>query len=179
MTIEETSLSGCLLLQPKLFNDTRGYFFESFNKNAFEKLIGSACDFVQDNQSFSSYGTIRGLHFQVGDYAQAKLIRAISGQILDVVVDLRSDSPTYGSWMTQILDDKENKQLFIPRGFAHGFAVLSLTAVIAYKCDNYYNKEHERGIRFDDPTLAIDWELPESARILSEKDLYLPLLNQI
>ncbi|ANI88861.1 dTDP-4-dehydrorhamnose 3,5-epimerase [Arachidicoccus ginsenosidimutans] len=176
MHIEETKLKGCFLLQPKVFKDDRGYFFESFNQKVFEEATGSTNIFVQDNQSFSTYGTIRGLHFQQGEFAQAKLVRVIQGKVLDVAVDLRKDSPTYGEWVSAELTDENNLQLYIPRGFAHGFSVLSETAIFSYKCDNYYNKASEGGLRFDDATLNIDWKIPLDKVVVSEKDKVLPTL---
>ncbi len=176
MTVEETKLKGCFILRPQIFEDARGYFYESFNREKFEALTGMSGDFVQDNQSFSKYGTIRGLHFQKGNSAQAKLVRVLAGEVLDVAVDLREGSPTFQEWVAIKLTTENNCQLYIPRGFAHGFAVLSPTAIFAYKCDNYYDKQSESGIRFDDPTLNIDWLLPQDKIQLSEKDLALPFL---
>ena len=177
MTISETALKGCYVLQPRVFEDSRGYFFESYNKEVFEKATGCKVDFVQDNQSLSAYGTVRGLHFQTGDFAQAKLVRVIEGEVLDVAVDIRPDSATYLQSVAIKLDSKQNKQLYIPRGFAHGFSVLSETAIFAYKCDNLYDKASEGGFRYDDPKLNIDWQIPEAAMLLSEKDLALPFLK--
>ncbi len=174
MKIEETKLRGCYIFQPKVFKDERGYFFESFNQKTFEELTGENISFVQDNQSFSAYGTIRGLHFQQGEFTQAKLVRVLKGNVLDIAVDLRTDSGTYGEWVGVELSEENNLQLFIPRGFAHGFSVLSDTAVFSYKCDNYYNKLSEGGIRFDDKKLNINWQVPEDKMILSDKDLALP-----
>lgn len=177
MQAEETKLKGCFIITPAVFNDSRGYFFESFNKLKFEALTKASGDFVQDNQSFSTYGTVRGLHMQVGDSAQAKLVRVLAGEVLDVAVDLRPGSETYGEWFSIRLSAENNLQLYIPRGFAHGFSVLSETAVFAYKCDNYYDKAAEAGIRYDDATLNIDWGVPVAAMQLSEKDLELPFLT--
>ena len=177
MKVEETKLKGCFIITPAVFEDARGYFFESFNKSKFEALTKTNVDFVQDNQSFSTYGTVRGLHMQLGDSAQAKLVRVLAGEVLDVAVDLRPDSDTYGEWFSIRLSAENNLQLYIPRGFAHGFSVLSETAVFAYKCDNYYDKAAEAGIRFDDATLNIDWGVPAEAMQLSEKDLELPFLK--
>ena len=176
MEARDTKLSGCIILEPRVFEDSRGYFFESYNEYQFEKLTGRKGGFIQDNQSSSGYGVIRGLHFQKGEFAQAKLIRALKGRILDVAVDIRPDSPTYKQWVGIELSDENKLQLYIPRGFAHGFSVLSENAVIAYKCDNVYNKEAESGFRFDDPALNIDWSIPEEKIILSEKDRELPYL---
>lgn len=177
MQVEETKLKGCFIIKPAVFKDSRGYFFESFNKPKFEALTKANGDFVQDNQSFSTYGTVRGLHMQLADSAQAKLVRVLAGEVLDVAVDLRPDSATYGEWFSIRLSAENNLQLYIPRGFAHGFSVLSETAVFAYKCDNYYNKAAEAGIRYDDPSLNIDWGVPTEAMQLSEKDLELPFLK--
>lgn len=177
MQVEETKLKGCFIITPAVFKDSRGYFFESFNKSKFEALTKANGDFVQDNQSFSTYGTVRGLHMQVGDSAQAKLVRVLAGEVLDVAVDLRPGSDTYGEWFSIRLSAENNLQLYIPRGFAHGFSVLSETAVFAYKCDNYYDKAAEAGIRFDDTTLNIDWGVPAEAMQLSEKDLELPFFK--
>ena len=177
MTVSETKLKGCFVLTHNLYNEERGYFFESFNKQSFEQAIGKRINFVQDNQSYSTYGVIRGLHYQTGEYAQAKLVRVLKGSILDIVVDLRKNSPTFGQHLALELTDIDKKQLFIPRGFAHGFVVLSDTAEIFYKCDNYYNKEAEVGIIYNDNQLNIDWKLPDDKLIISEKDLMLPTLK--
>lgn len=179
MIATETKLKGCFVVEPTLLNDSRGYFFEVFNKDKFNKLIGKTIDFVQDNESFSLKGTLRGLHFQLEDYAQAKLVRVIQGRVLDVVVDIRKDSPTYAEHSSIELSEDNKTQLFIPRGFAHGFIVLSDTAIFSYKCDNYYHRASERGIRHDDPFLSIDWKLPKESRIISEKDLVLPTLSTL
>ena len=178
MNVKETRLKGCFVIEPVIFEDARGYFFESFNKHKFEKLTGQHGEFVQDNQSASVYGVIRGLHFQKGEYAQAKLVRVLEGRVLDVAVDIRESSETYGQWISVELTAENNLQLYVPRGFAHGFSVLSDSAIFAYKCDNNYNKEAESGIRYDDPSLNINWGIPLSDRSLSEKDLILPLFNQ-
>jgi dTDP-4-dehydrorhamnose 3,5-epimerase len=177
MKVTETRLKGCFVIEPKIFPDSRGYFFESFNQAKFEELTAQNGHFVQDNQSSSSYGVIRGLHFQKGDYAQAKMVRVLQGKVLDVAVDLREDSDTYGQWVAVELSSDNHKQLYVPRGFAHGFSVLSEQAVLAYKCDNTYHKESEGGIRYDDPYLNIDWQIPEGKGILSDKDLQLPYLK--
>lgn len=161
-------------MQPWVFTDDRGYFFESYNQKAFTELTGYSAQFVQDNQSLSAYGTVRGLHYQTGAHAQGKLVRVISGSVYDVAVDLRPDSGTYGQWFGVELTGENNLQLFIPRGFAHGFSVLSETALFSYKCDNFYHKAAEAGIRYDDPTLGVDWQIPKDKMILSEKDLLLP-----
>jgi dTDP-4-dehydrorhamnose 3,5-epimerase len=175
----ETKLKGCFILEPNVFKDSRGYFFESFNQNKFNALIGQEVNFVQDNESFSSKGVLRGLHFQTGDYAQAKLVRAVKGTVLDVVVDMRKESPTFSKHFSIELSEDNKRQLFVPRGFAHGFIVLSETAIFSYKCDNFYNKPSEKGLRYDDPSLAIDWRLPTKEFIVSEKDLVLPTLSNI
>ncbi len=178
MTFIETGLKGCFILEPRIFSDDRGYFMESFNKTKFEKAIGAPVNFVQDNQSFSTRGVLRGLHYQIGAYAQAKLVRVLSGTVLDIAVDLRKKSPTFGQMLAVELSAENKKQLFIPKGFAHGFVVLSDTADFFYKCDNYYNKESEGGIYYADPSLAIDWKLPNDQLIVSGKDLELPNLDK-
>lgn len=179
MKATETKLKGCFILEPNVFKDSRGYFFESFNQNKFNALIGQEVNFVQDNESFSSKGVLRGLHFQTGDYAQAKLARVVKGTVLDVVVDMRKESPTFSKHFSIELSEDNKRQLFVPRGFAHGFIVLSETAIFSYKCDNFYNKPSEKGLRYDDPSLAIDWRLPTKEFIVSEKDLVLPTLSNI
>jgi dTDP-4-dehydrorhamnose 3,5-epimerase len=177
MTISETKLKGCFILEPKAFIDKRGYFFESFNQKTFNQIIGKETIFVQDNESLSQKGVLRGLHYQEGAYAQAKLVRVIKGKVLDVAVDIRKNSITYGKHFSVILSEDNKKQLFIPRGFAHGFVVLSDTAILSYKCDNYYHKPSERGIIYNDSNLNINWQLPEESLIISEKDLILPTLQ--
>jgi len=179
MTATETKLKGCFIIEPKVFKDSRGYFFESFNQNKFNTLIGQEINFVQDNESFSSKGVLRGLHFQTGAYAQAKLVRAVKGTVLDVVVDMRKESPTFSKHFSIELSEDNKTQLFVPRGFAHGFIVLSETAIFSYKCDNFYDKASEQGLRYDDPSLGIDWKLPANEFIISEKDLVLPTLSNI
>lgn len=178
MTITETGFKNLLILQPNEFSDNRGYFMESYNAQTLSKL-GIDISFVQDNQSFSKKGVLRGLHFQKNPYAQTKLVRALSGRILDVAVDLRLDQPTYKKWFSIVLSDENRKQLLIPKGFAHGFSVLSETASVLYKCDEYYNKQSEGGIRFDDPELGIDWLLNKNEIIISGKDLELPFLKNL
>lgn len=170
MEIIETPIDGLFVLKPKIFSDDRGYFFESYHAARY-KEIGVAADFIQDNESKSVRGVIRGLHYQLSPHAQAKLVRVIEGAVFDVALDLRQGSSTFGQWFGVELSAENKKQLFIPRGFAHGFSVLSKTAVFSYKCDNYYNPEAERGIVFNDPDLKIDWRIPESEAIVSEKDL--------
>ena len=179
MKVIETTLSDCLVLEPSLFNDKRGYFFESFNSKQFNQLTGFNVNFVQDNESFSSKGVLRGLHFQKGEWAQAKLVRVIKGKVLDVVVDLREGSKTYGKYISVELSEENKKQLFVPRGFAHGFVVLSEFAIFNYKCDNFYNKASESGIIFNDSVLNIDWQLNTNEILVSEKDLELPYLETL
>lgn len=179
MEIVKTHLDGCFILEPKVFGDDRGYFFESFNASTFAELSGQSVHFVQDNQSFSSRGVLRGLHAQQGEYAQAKLVRVLKGEVLDVAVDGRKDSPTFGRHVSVVLSAKNKKQLFVPRGFYHGFVVLSDTAEFFYKCDNFYNKESESGVIYNDTQLNIDWRLPEEELILSEKDKVLPAFQAL
>lgn len=168
-----TQLSGVFLLEPQVFGDSRGWFYESFNEKTFRDL-GLNTTFVQDNESFSSYGVVRGLHFQKGDFAQAKLVRVLYGHVLDVAVDIRTGSPTFGKHVAVELSGENKLQLFIPRGFAHGFAVLSKTAHFAYKCDNFYAPSSEGSINALDPTLAIDWLIPKDLCKFSQKDLMAP-----
>lgn len=179
MKIIETHLKDCYLIEPTIFEDERGYFYEKFNEKKFNELTGFNSHFVQDNVSKSSYGVLRGLHLQKGEHAQAKLVSCAEGKVFDVAVDLRLDSPTFGQWFGVELSDENKLQLFIPRGFAHGFSVLSPTAIFTYKCDNYYNKESESGVIWNDKDLDIDWKLPLSDIILSEKDKMLNTMNQI
>lgn len=174
MLIEETHLKGCYIITPPIYSDERGYFLESFNQKSFADHLNLDVTFVQDNQSKSSTGVLRGLHYQKGTHAQAKLVRVIKGKVLDVCVDIRRDSPTFGQSFSITLDDISMRQLYIPRGFAHGFLVLEDHTIFSYKCDNYYNKESESGIIYNDPTLDIDWNFPEDQIILSEKDKHLP-----
>lgn len=177
MTVIETKLKGCFIIEPRVFQDDRGYFFENYNQQTFNNLIGKPVNFVQDNESFSSRGVIRGLHFQKGEFAQAKLVRVVKGAVLDVAVDIRTESPTFGQYVAIELTEENKKQLFVPRGFAHGFSVLSETAIFSYKCDNYYNKESELGIIYNDPSLNIDWKINKEEEQLSDKDIILPTLN--
>ena len=172
--VQHTPLDGCLILEPKVFRDHRGYFFESFNQADFQKTTDLDIRFIQDNQSFSNYGTVRGLHYQTGDWAQSKLIRVISGEILDVALDIRTDSKTFGKHFSLVLSAENFLQLYIPKGFAHGFSVLSTSAIIAYKCDRFYNQASETGIRYNDKTLGNDWKIPTKKMIVSDKDLSLP-----
>lgn len=169
MNFIKTDIDGVFIIEPKVFEDDRGYFFESYNEAEFIKN-GITNRFVQDNQSKSSYGVIRGLHCQLGEHSQAKLVRVLKGRVLDVAVDIRRGSPTFGKHVAVELSDENNRQLFIPRHFLHGFSVLSDEAVFAYKCDNFYCKESEFGIRYDDPEIGIDWKIPAEKVITSEKD---------
>jgi dTDP-4-dehydrorhamnose 3,5-epimerase len=179
MTIEKTGIEDCLLIRDKVFRDERGYFFESFNKKRFHELSGLDLDFVQDNQSRSEYGVLRGLHFQKGEHAQAKLVRVLEGKVLDVVVDLRKGSASFGKTYSIELSGESETQLFVPRGCAHGFIVLSEFATFFYKCDNYYNKDAEGGIAYNDNELNIDWKVSAQSIILSGKDKMLPTLKQL
>lgn len=174
MKVVETNLKGCFVIEPTVFGDDRGSFFESFNKQRFFDLTGIHIDFVQDNQSLSQRGVLRGLHFQKGEFVQAKLVRVIKGKVLDIVVDIRKESETYGDVFSIELSGENNKQLFVPRGFAHGFSVLEDQTIFSYKCDNYYNKESEGGIIYNDAELNIDWKLSSKEILLSEKDKVLP-----
>ena len=179
MKATETKLKGCFVIEPSVFNDDRGYFFESYNKEKFEELTGATVNFVQDNESFSTKGVLRGLHFQKGAHAQAKLVRVTHGEVLDVAVDIRPDSETFLQVVTERLSAENKKQLFVPRGFAHGFIVLSNTVVFNYKCDNFYNKASEGGIIYNDETLHIDWLLDSKDFLVSEKDLVLPTVKDL
>lgn len=172
-----TNIDGVFIVKTTQFKDSRGYFSETFRHDLLENLTQRQLSFVQENESLSSYGVIRGLHFQVGLHSQAKLVRVTSGSALDVAVDLRPGSLTYGKHISVVLSDSNNTQLFIPEGFAHGFACLSEKCLFSYKVTSLYNKESERGIRFDDPTLNIDWQIPKSDLIISEKDSLLPYVN--
>lgn len=178
MIFTKTQLDGVYIITPRVFKDARGYFFESYSKKEFEEN-GLFYDFVQDNQSFSSYGTIRGLHFQKGSSAQAKLVRVIKGEVLDVAVDIRRNSPTYGKHVAVHLSEENGQQLLIPRGFAHGFSVLSETAIFAYKCDNFYNKEAEGGLCVTDEDLGIDWKIDMNKANVLERDLNHPKLKDL
>lgn len=177
MRFIETQLKGCFILEPKIINDERGYFMESFNAKTFQEGIGQNVTFVQDNQSFSTRGVLRGLHYQCGEHAQAKLVRVLQGEVLDVAVDLRPESETFGQYEAVLLSSDNQKQFFVPRGFAHGFLVLSETATFFYKCDNFYNKESEGGLIYNDETLKINWDFPSQDLIISEKDQVLPNLQ--
>ena len=176
MEIIKTDIEGVLILEPRIFRDARGYFFESFSVREFEEKVAWTT-FVQDNESCSSYGVIRGLHFQKPPFTQAKLVRVIKGSVLDVAVDLRKDSPTYGKHVAVELTEDNHRQLFIPHGFAHGFAVLSDEVLFQYKCDNYYAPQNEGGILWNDPDLNIDWRIPADKVVLSEKDTRHPMLK--
>lgn len=177
MKIIPTKIPDLIIIEPQVFEDSRGYFVETYSQAKFE-ANGLNYTFIQDNQSFSQYGTIRGLHFQTGDYAQAKLVRAVQGTVLDVAVDLRANSATHGQYVAVELSDTNFRQLLIPRGFAHGFAVISKTAIFAYKCDNIYHKDSEAGILFSDSTLNIDWQIPTEKQIISTKDQTWPSLAE-
>ncbi|MBV1923078.1 MAG: dTDP-4-dehydrorhamnose 3,5-epimerase [Flavobacteriaceae bacterium] len=179
MKLIQTPLKDCFIIEPSVYKDERGLFYESYNEKRFNEVTNLDIDFVQDNQSASSYGVIRGLHFQTGEFAQSKLVRVLLGKVLDVVVDLRKDSETFGEQFSIILDDIEHKQLFVPKGFAHGFITLSERSVFSYKCDNYYHKDSESGIIFNDATLSINWHLPKEDFIISEKDIILPTFKEV
>lgn len=178
MKIKQTPLKDCYIIEPTVFEDERGYFYEKFNEKKFEELTGMNGHFVQDNISKSSYGVLRGVHLQKGEYAQAKLVSCLEGRVFDVAVDLREDSPTFGKWFGVELTPENKLQLYVPRGFGHGFSVLSETAIFAYKCDNFYNKESEGSVIWNDPDINIDWRLPENAVLLSEKDSKLPPFSE-
>ena len=178
MIIIKTGIEGVVIIEPRVFPDPRGYFFESYNRKAFEEAVGHV-DFVQDNESRSSYGVVRGLHFQKGEHAQAKLVRVVSGSVLDVAVDIRKGSPTFGKHVAVELSGENHLQFFLPRGMAHGFSVLSKEAVSQYKCDNFYCPASEGAIAWDDPEIGIDWRIPKEDVILSEKDSHHPLLSEI
>ncbi len=179
MRAEATKIKDCYIIHDSVFEDPRGYFFESFNKEKFTKETGLDVSFVQDNQSRSTYGVLRGLHFQRGKWAQAKLVRVIQGRVLDVVVDLRKESPTFGEYVSIELSEDSRTQFFVPRGLAHGFVVLSEHCVFFYKCDNYYNKQSEGGLLYNDPYLKIDWKIGSEHIVLSDKDKTNPTLNQL
>ena len=178
MNVIKTKIDGLVIIEPKLFVDERGYFFESFNQRDFISAVGNVT-FVQDNESKSSYGVLRGLHFQLPPYSQSKLVRVIEGKVLDVAVDLRKSSPTYGHYVSVELTADNHRQFFIPKGFAHGFVVLSQQAVFQYKCDEFYHPEAEGAIAWNDPTINIDWQIPAEDIILSAKDKIHPMLHDI
>ena len=169
MEVIKTEIDGVVIIEPRIFKDDRGYFYESFSQREFEEKV-CRTTFVQDNQSKSSYGVLRGLHFQKPPYCQSKLVRCIKGAVLDVAVDIRKGSPTFGKYVAVELSEENHRQFFVPRGFAHGFAVLTPEAVFQYKCDNFYNKESEGSVAWNDPQLAIDWRIPADKVLLSEKD---------
>ncbi len=181
MEVIKTAIDGVLIIEPRVFKDSRGYFFESFSKREFDEkvgaILGHTIDFVQDNESMSSYGVMRGLHFQKMPYTQSKLVRCVKGAVLDVAVDIRKGSPTFGQHVAVELTEDNHRQFFIPRGFAHGFAVLSETAVFQYKCDEFYHPEADGGICIKDESLGIDWKIPVEKAVLSEKDMKHPCLK--
>jgi len=177
MTVVETGIKGLIILEPRVYEDSRGYFFESFNLKLW-KSLGIIQEFVQDNQSKSSYGVIRGLHYQMAPYSQTKVVRVLTGEVLDVALDLRKGSDTFGKSFSALLSAENKRQMLIPKGFAHGFAVLSKEAVFYYKCDELYNPASERGINYKDNELSIDWKIPEDKRIISDKDKDLPSFSQ-
>lgn len=176
MKVIETGLPDLVIIEPRVFEDQRGYFFETYQKERYVNF-GMKEEFIQDNESKSVKGVVRGLHYQLAPFSQAKLVRVVQGKVFDVAVDLRKGSPTFGKWFGLVLDSENKKQLFVPRGFAHGFSVLSEKAVFTYKCDNVYNKEAERSISLNDPALGIDWKIDPTQQIVSEKDLHAPLLK--
>lgn len=176
MKVLKTAIEGLLIIEPTVFTDSRGYFFESYNKQRFKDETGLDIDFVQDNESMSSYGVMRGLHFQRPPFTQSKLVRCVRGKVLDVAVDIRKGSPTYGQHVAVELTEDNHRQFFVPHGFAHGFAVLSQTAIFQYKCDNFYAPQADGGINIKDETLGIDWQIPMDRAILSDKDLKHPNL---
>ena len=178
MNFIKTDIEGVVIIEPRVFEDSRGYFFESFNLKEFEEAVGPV-SFVQDNESKSSFGVVRGLHFQKGEHAQAKLVRVVKGAVLDVAVDIREGSPTYGKHVAVELTESNHRQLFLPRGMAHGFSVLSEEAIFQYKCDNFYCPSSEGAIAWDDPDLGIDWRIPADQVILSAKDSRHPRLSEI
>lgn len=179
MELIKTPLKDCFLVKPNVFEDHRGIFLETYNERRFEELTGIRKSFIQDNQSISKYGVVRGLHYQTGEFAQTKLVRVIFGKVLDVVVDLRTESPTFGKTFQTILDDQNLHQLYIPKGFGHGFVTLSEKSVFSYKCDQYYQPGSEAGVIYNDPSLNIDWGIPEDDMILSQKDSILPTFKEI
>ena len=177
MIFTETKLKGCFVIEPKIIKDDRGYFMESYNEKTFQNGINAEVKFVQDNQSYSSKGVLRGLHYQVENHAQAKLVRVLQGSVLDVAVDLRPNSETFGQYESIELSSENQKQFFVPKGFAHGFLVLSETATFFYKCDNFYNKETEGGLIYNDPNINIDWQFETENLLISDKDKVLPNLE--
>lgn len=177
MSVIRTDIEGVLIIEPKVFGDARGYFFESFNGERFAEETGVATTFVQDNESRSSYGVVRGLHFQKPPFAQGKLVRCVVGEVIDVAIDIREGSATYGKWVGVKLSESNHRQLWLPKGMAHGFAVLTQEAVFQYKCDEYYHPEAEGALAWDDPTIGIDWQVPSEKVVLSEKDSHHPRLE--
>ena len=177
MKVIKTKIKGLLIIEPNIFKDDRGYFFETYNQKLYQEN-GINNNFIQDNEAFSSYGVVRGLHYQKGEYAQAKLVRVIQGSVFDVAVDLRKDSPTYLQWFGVELSAENKRQFLVPRGFAHGYSVLEDNTIFVYKCDNFYNKESEGGITPLDETLSIDWKIPQNKILLSDKDLNNPKLDK-
>ncbi|MBK8683584.1 MAG: dTDP-4-dehydrorhamnose 3,5-epimerase [Bacteroidetes bacterium] len=175
----ETGIKDCFIIKPNVHGDARGYFFESYSKRSFQEISGLDIEFIQDNQALSGYGTLRGLHFQKGDAAQAKLVRVMQGRVVDVAVDLRKDSDTFGLHVAVELSAENNLQLFVPRGFAHGYSVLEPDTIFVYKCDNLYNKSAEGGLIYNDPQLKIDWRLPTKDMLLSEKDTLWPTMKNL
>lgn len=178
MNVIKTKIEGLVIIEPKVFFDGRGYFFESFSQQRFNELVAPVT-FVQDNESKSSYGVLRGLHFQKPPFAQSKLVRVVKGKVLDVAVDLRRNSPTFGQYEAVLLTEENKQQFFVPRGFAHGFAVLSEEAIFHYKCDNYYAPQSEGSVLWNDPAIGIDWQLPVESVLLSDKDKKSPLLSEL
>lgn len=178
MNVIKTDIDGLVVIEPRVFGDSRGYFFESFSERDFKREVADV-DFVQDNESKSSYGVVRGLHFQRPPYAQAKLVRVVKGKVLDVAVDLRKGSPTFGHHVAVELSEDNHRQMFIPRGFAHGFSVLSDEVIFQYKCDNFYAPQSEGAVAWDDPDLDIDWRIPADKALLSDKDMKHPRLKDI
>lgn len=178
MNVIKTDIDGLVIIEPRVFGDSRGYFFESFSERDFKREVADV-DFVQDNESKSSYGVVRGLHFQRPPYAQAKLVRVVKGKVLDVAVDLRKGSPTFGHHVAVELSEDNHRQMFIPRGFAHGFSVLSDEVIFQYKCDNFYAPQSEGAVAWDDPDLGIDWGIPADKALLSDKDMKHPRLKDI
>ena len=178
MQVIKTDIEGVIIIEPRIFGDNRGYFFESFSQREFAELV-APITFVQDNESMSSYGVVRGLHFQRPPFCQSKLVRVVQGKVLDVAVDIRPASPTFGKYVAVELSQENHRQLFIPQGFAHGFAVLSDTAIFQYKCDNFYAPSHESAIAWNDPDIAVDWKLPIDHIILSDKDKRNPALHDV
>ncbi len=177
MPFLSTNIPDLLIFEPTIYGDERGYFYESYNEQTFAKA-GITARFVQDNQAASTKNVLRGLHYQVGEWAQAKLVRCVQGEVYDVAVDIRPNSPTYGQWQGVLLTAENHRQFFVPRGFAHGYAVLSETAIFAYKCDNFYSREHEGGLLYKDSNLNIDWQIDLNQAIVSEKDLIQPLFGE-